>query len=530
MYRRSIVRQPMLPLFAALLAAGQVQAQDQDQETEKGLTVRWDNTVKYSVAKRVGHQDSTLLSNPNTDDASRNFRNGAVISNRVDLLSELDLRYADSGVSLTGAAWYDDVYRGRNDHDSPATANNFSVPYNAFPGATRRLSGHRAEVLNAFAFTKFHIAEAPVSVRVGRHTVLWGESLFFPDNGIAYGMAALDGQKALSVPNTQAKEAFLPTNQMSVAAVLPGGVSFEAFYQFKWRPLRTPPVGSYFGPADMFGTGGESILAPVPGGRILRGPDERPDRKQFGAAMKWRPEGGSYDLGLYAMRFNEKVPRIFTAISMSGEPTYIHAFQEGISMVGASANTSIGSLNVGAEVSYRRGQPLAITGNPALAPLLLPGMNSQDTGPLGEVALFELSGIYVGKAGAFFDNYSFAGSIAGHHLTKVTDNPAGFDTSTNRNTYGVRGVLTLDYYQVLPRLDLNVPIGVGYTIKGRSVLPAGFNTYSYGDRSGDISIGVGGTYAQSWKGAVTLTRFVGKPVHNGYRDRSFISATISNSF
>ena len=528
MYRRSNPRQPLLPLFAALLAAGQVQAMD--FETDSGIKMRWDNTVKYSVGKRLGEQDPTLLANVNTDDANRNFRKGALISNRVDLLSEFDLRYGDSGLSLTGAAWYDAVYNRGNNNNSPATSNNLSVPYNVFPEATRRLSGRRAEVLNAFAFTKFEIADAPVSVRVGRHTVLWGESLFFPDNGIAYGMAAIDGQKALSVPNTQAKEVFLPTNQLSVAAVLPSGISVEGFYQFKWRPLRTPPVGSYFGPADMFGTGGESILAPVPGGHIVRGRDETPDRPQLGAAVKWRPSGSNFDFGLYAMRFNEKVPRIFTAVTDAGAPNYVHAYQEGVGLLGLSTTTSIGSLNIGAEVSYRRKQPLALTGDPSLAPVLLPGMNSQNVGPLGEVALFEVNGIYAGKAGAFYDNYSFAGSIAGHHLVKVTDNPSAFETNTNRNTYGVRGVLTLDYYQVLPRLDLNVPIGIGYTIKGKSVLPAGFNTYSYGNQSGDISIGLSGTYAQSWKGAITLTRFIGKPGNNGYRDRSFISASLSNSF
>ncbi|GGX95717.1 DUF1302 family protein [Massilia dura] len=528
MYRRSNPRQRTLPLFAALLAAGQVHAVD--FETDNGIKMRWDNTVKYSLAKRLGEQDATLLANANTDDANRNFRKGNLISNRVDLLSEFDLRYGDAGLSITGAAWYDGVYNRSNNNDSPATSNNLSVPYNAFPGATRRLSGRRAELLNAFAYSKFEIAEAPVSVRLGRHTVLWGESLFFPDNGIAYGMAAIDGQKALSVPNTQAKEVFLPTSQISTAAVLPGGVSLEAFYQFKWRALRTPPVGSYFSPADMFGTGGESILAPVPGGHIVRGPDETPDRPQFGVALKWRPDRGAVDFGLYAVRFNEKVPRIFTAVNAAGTATYVHAYQEGVEMLGASANTSVGSLNVGAEVSYRHKTALAITGDPALAPVLLPGMNSQSVGPLGDVALFEVSGIYAGKAGSFYDNYSFAGAIAGQHLVKVSDNPAAFDATTNRNTYGVRGVLTLDFYQVLPRLDLNVPIGIGYTIKGKSVLPAGFNTYSYGDHSGDISIGVGGTFAQSWKGALTLTRFVGKPSNNGYRDRSFISATLSNSF
>lgn len=57
----------------------------------------WDNTVKYSAAWRVRDVDSSVADNSigpqaNTNDGDLNFDKG-LISNRLDLLSEFDLRY-----------------------------------------------------------------------------------------------------------------------------------------------------------------------------------------------------------------------------------------------------------------------------------------------------------------------------------------------------------------------------------------------------------------------------------------------------
>ena len=102
------------------------------------LKVRWDNTLKYSNAVRTKSPSAQLTADPNLDDGNRNFGKG-IISNRVDLLTELDVGYKDFGARLTGAAWYDTVYNRTNDNNSPATANAYSVPHPRFTGDTRDL-------------------------------------------------------------------------------------------------------------------------------------------------------------------------------------------------------------------------------------------------------------------------------------------------------------------------------------------------------------------------------------------------------
>ena len=49
----------------------------------------------------------------------------------------------------------------------------------------RTLHGRKAEILDAFLFGATDVGTARVSGRLGRHTVLWGESLFFGNNAIA---------------------------------------------------------------------------------------------------------------------------------------------------------------------------------------------------------------------------------------------------------------------------------------------------------------------------------------------------------
>lgn len=74
------------------------------------IKMSWDNTFKYSAGWRVADVDSKIADNSigvqvNTNDGDLNFKKGAMISNRVDWLSEFDLRYKKNfGLRISGAA------------------------------------------------------------------------------------------------------------------------------------------------------------------------------------------------------------------------------------------------------------------------------------------------------------------------------------------------------------------------------------------------------------------------------------------
>lgn len=486
------------------------------------IEAEWTNTLKYSLGSRTGNKNDTNLANFNADDAERNFDRGSLIMNRVDWLTELNLKYQNYTFNLSGAGWYDQVYNSSNQNDSSASANAFSVSHDHYTSDTEKWAGQNFRLMNAFIGAQYEVMNFPVSVRLGQHTLLWGESLFFTDNGIASAMAPVDVYKALSVPNIKAQEVFLPVNQISTSVLLNDEWTVEAFYQFKWEKSQLPPVGTFVSNVDLLDEGGERIIV-GPGAFLYRGNDDEANAPQFGVSLRWRPSAYNIDLGAYAIRYNYKEPRVMSQVSGGFDPatgsvgTYHLEYKEGIDLYGFSANTSIGNLNVGGEISYRHNIPLR-----SRASVLEPDV-------LGDTVNAQISAIYVGGAGALWDNISYAGELAGHKLAKVTRHGEQRDTSLRSFAYGGRGVITLDYYQVAPSLDVSVPIGIGYVFKGKSPTSGAFGNYGE-DQGGDLTVGLAGTYEQHWQASLNYTKFFGNHDDNYYVGRDFVMATLSRSF
>ena len=267
------------------------------------LTVRWDNTIQYSNAFRLDSPSSLLTSNPNLDDGDRNFHRG-LISNRLDMLSEFDISYKDFGARVSAEAWYDSVYNHSNANNSPQTANAVSVPYNQFTSATRVIDGRDIQLLDAFVYKRGEIADMPVTVRLGQYSLLYGETLFFGNNGIAGAQSPIDVNRLLSVPDSQFKEVVLPQPQISAQLQVKSNLSVGAYYQFSWQADRLPPVGGYFSNVDLLQQGAERILAGpplMPGGgpaAFFHTADEYGRNSgQGGFQLRWRPEQWETEFG-----------------------------------------------------------------------------------------------------------------------------------------------------------------------------------------------------------------------------------------
>ena len=92
---------------AAMMTAGHGWAMQFDTGNSD-LEVRWDNTAKYNLMVRVEDQDSDITNSASPslfDDANLAFDTG-VVSNRADLLSELELVWKKRfGFRVSGAGW-----------------------------------------------------------------------------------------------------------------------------------------------------------------------------------------------------------------------------------------------------------------------------------------------------------------------------------------------------------------------------------------------------------------------------------------
>lgn len=542
---------------AALLAMQGAGATDIDTGNPD-IKLRWDNTIKYSSAVRLKGRSAELVDTAagvNVDDGDRNFDKG-FISNRVDLLSELDLTYKSVGARLSGAGWYDFAYNRDTDNNSPFTYNALSVPNTRFTEATRKLHGRKAELLDAFVFTNTELGEVPITLRLGRHALVYGETLFYGMNGIAAAQQPIDVVKAQSVPNTLFKELIRPVGQLSGQIQLKSNLSVSAYYQYRWEANRLPSAGSYFSVADNIGAGVESLIfgAPPTPRSIYMGAVNAKNSGQGGMALKWTPEGSDIDLGFYAARYHDKSPQI--VLSLVPTPagpfpaTFRQFYHEGVLTYGVSASKTFGEFNVSAEASVRRNAPLSHAGSPDLYGVVPvdfggPASPSDNSGnpvyPVGRTAHFNLSTLASLAPNFVSAESSLAAELAWNRVTSVTKNANHLDPNASRDAWGMRLVYTPTYRQAMPGLDIDVPVGIGYTPKGRS---AAFGPAFGADKGGDISVGINGRYEDVWLVGANLTHYYGAGaptvmLANGgtvytykqaLKDRDFLSLSIRRTF
>lgn len=518
------------------------------------LKIRWDNTFKYSAAWRVEKRSSALVddvavgsANIDLDDGDRNFDRG-LISNRVDVLSELDLSYKQRlGARVSAAAWYDSVYNRSNDHDSPLRANQTSVPFDEFTDATEKIHGRKAELLDAFIWAK----NEDGGLRLGRHSVLYGETLFFGANGIAGAQQPVDVVKLLSVPGSQFKEIILPVNQISAQYQIKSNLSVGAYYQFEWRKSRIPSSGSYFSTVDVLGMGSENFLfGPVGLAPSVARVDDlgAKDSGQGGVQLRWRPEGMDTEFGFYAARYHDKLPQAYLrplgALGVPGAPAnFQHVYPEGIKTYGMSFSTEVADFNLSGEVSFRRNAPLVSAPEVDLSPTGSAGINGDALYAVGKTAHANLSAIFSFNRNALWDSAMLLAEVAWNRVTSVTRNRAGLDPNSSRDAWGLRFILEPNWFQALPGLDLSMPIGVGYNPKGNSGAVAQFNGGV--EKGGDFSIGVNALYQQVWKAGIRYTHYFGSEgpavvlrpdltsdltFKQSLADRDFLSVTLQRSF
>ncbi len=522
---------------------------------KNGLKLRWDNTLKYSTMYRLD-DPSSKLGEVNQDDGDRNFDSGFV-SNRVDWLTEMDFNYKNVGARISAAGWYDDTYSDDTDNNSFATFNAKSVPVGKFTSDARDVHEKNADLLDAFVFARFKVGGMRSILRLGQHTLMFGETLFFGANGIANAQAPVDVVKLLSVPNTQFKELLMPVNQVSGQIQINSNLAIKAYYQFEWVRSRLPAAGSYFSTLDVLDDGAERFiagppLAPLPGfqpANFVKAKDMNArDSGQFGVAIKWRPDNSDTDYGLYAVRYHDKTPLLYLTPSLTGPignpadgviGSYQLAYAEDIESYGASMSTIIGDANVAAELSYRHNTPLVSDAQVVF------GANDNTNNPayaVGNSLHLNVSSIVAWQKSDYFDNATLTAEAGWNRRLSISKNKLALDPNTSKDAWGVRFTFEPNYYQFLPGLDVSVPLGVGYNPKGNSSVVGAFNGGV--DDGGDISLGLKGTYLGELKLNLNYTHYMGSegttltPVVGGYefsfdqafKDRDFVSFSANYTF
>ncbi|HUN90446.1 MAG TPA: DUF1302 family protein [Burkholderiaceae bacterium] len=517
-------------LLAENAGAGQFDLGDPD------WSVRWDNSLRASAKVRTESADPALkdsfrqvptgatspapatFSFPqalNFNAGDQNFQSKGLVSERVDLLSEFDAVFRkDYGMRLSAGGWYDAKLHKATQADNDPTIG--QTPYNEFPDHTKKIAGGDAELLDAFAFGGWRIGDGmKLTARLGRHALQYGESLFFGDNGIARAQGPVDIDKLLASPNAQFKEVVRPVPQLSAQLQVSPVVSVGGYYQFNWEADRLPPEGSYFSTSNIPWNSLQPEFVGIPSGPIagnyvlVPGTDEKPKNGgQFGLELKWHLE--STDLGFYFARYHDKSGQLYGALDVlapanafgSKRGTWNYVFPEGIRTFGMSFSRSVGDFNIAGEASIRDNAPLRSTN--MLYPVPFATQPLYATGRTGHVNLSTLASF----GPSFIARESgLVAEIAWNTVLKKDDPAQELDGGRTKSATAAQLIFTPTYRQVAPGLDLNVPVGMRYTLAGQSSV-----TVWDAKHTGSANVGIDATYLGVWQFGLSYTHYIGKAV------------------
>jgi len=341
-------------LAASVLAVISTQANAFRFDTGDDWEIRWDNTLKYNLMVRAENPHKDILSNNSTADSSLSFERGDIVSNRFDILTEMDVVWKDTfGFRISGAGWYDVALGdGMDQPDSIAPHwTNPSVPVGSLNSEAKDNHYLGAEILDAFVFANFDVGDVAANIRLGRHSIYWGQSLLLTAaiHSVGGSMNTIDGIKGFAVPGSEAKELFRPTNKLSTVVQFTDNLTMEAYASFEWENIRIPEATTYFSPADVLTEDAEMVhLAVAPAFPGFSGPvgiglqmqdDEYSDSGEWGVNFSYFFDSSGLEVSTYYMNYNSKVQDGITGGINAAQALTVGIFDEAI--VGAGLDPAV---------------------------------------------------------------------------------------------------------------------------------------------------------------------------------------------
>jgi hypothetical protein len=270
--------------------------------------------------------------------------------------------------------------------------------------------------------------------------------------------------------------------------------------------------------------------------------------------LQLRGRGEETDYGVYLLNFHAKTPQLVPRLSLLTppavpEPTpvptgYALAYQQDIRVLGLSASRTFGDFNLAVEASVRHHQDLASTQGAdvsAFAPVPATDNRDHPGYAVGRTAHLNLSTLATLPETALWREASLVAELAWNRLLSVTRNAAALDPRGTRDGVALRLQLEPLYRQVLPGVDLGVPVGLGWAPKGSRPLAVSSPNAWIPEGGGDVSIGLSGSHHDSLRFSLSVTHYLGKAdtfntAGNAYswqqtlKDRDFVAASVRYAF
>ena len=440
------------PAYAVNFNIGEIEGQ-----VDSSLSVGASWSMRGSDPDLIGKNNGGKGVFQTSDDGHLNFKKGETFSKIFKGIHDLELKYGDTGVFVRGKYWYDfelkdesRLFKDIDDH-----------------GRKEGAQSSGAQILDAFVYHNYDIAEQPGSVRLGKQVVSWGESTFIQNSINAVNPVDVS---AFRRPGAEVKEGLIPVNMFFVQQSLTENLSAEAFYQLEWDQTVVDNCGTFFSQADIVADGctqNFAVLSNVPAaiagvnallpaaydvttspwneGIVVRryGDKDARDSGQFGTAFRYFFEPLDTEFGAYFMNYHSRAPIFsgqgasaqaqatingtasavattggfapakltsassFAAAATAGNGGYFMEYPEDIQLYGVSFSSTLPTGTAwSGEVSYRPNAPVQINSTDILyAGLDAIAINTGVPG-LGVVKPYANASLLNGQAGQQLHGYN----------------------------------------------------------------------------------------------------------------------------
>ncbi|MGP0174623.1 DUF1302 domain-containing protein [Pseudomonas sp. NCHU5208] len=315
------------PAFGVTFNIGEIEGQF-DSQLSVGASWSTEKADKDLIGYNNGGRGLSMTS----DDSHLNFKRGETFSKIFKGIHDLELKYGDTGVFVRGKYWYDFELKDE------------SRPFKDISDHNRKEGAQSSggQILDAFIYHNYTIADLPGSVRFGKQVVNWGESTF-----IGGGINAVNpiDVSAFRRPGAEIKEGLIPVNMFYVSQSLTDNLSMEAFYQLEWDQTVVDNCSTFFSQPDIIADGCDQNLAVLAGRPALTaqqlalfsqlgatnvtnegvivpraGDKDARDSGQWGVAFRYFSEPLDTEFGFYAMNYHSRLP-IFSGKGASAAQT-----------------------------------------------------------------------------------------------------------------------------------------------------------------------------------------------------------------
>lgn len=317
------------PAFGVSFNVGEIEGQ-----FDSSLSIGSSWSTQSANKNLIGVNNGGRGLSQTSDDGHLNFKSGETFSKIFKGIHDLELKYGDTGVFVRGKYWYDFELKDESRPFKDISDNNRKEGAKSSGG----------QILDAFVYHNYAVADQPGSVRLGKQVVSWGESTFI--GGGINSINPID-VSAFRRPGAEIKEGLIPVNMFYVSQSLTENLSTEAFYQLEWDQTVTDNCGTFFSQPDVISDGCDNNLAvlrtrnglnsaltaaglpaslrnasintlaargvtwgdPDEGVIVRRGPDrDARDSGQFGVSFKYMFDPLDTEFGAYFMNYHSRAP------------------------------------------------------------------------------------------------------------------------------------------------------------------------------------------------------------------------------